>query len=388
MPVLIHKIKTWFIQADWVERNNILLMIVLCMSLYLTPVAVLVIILPYMKRIKLHDLRSLGSDLAFPYFFLAVNALVTSLYSWNALSIGATIGVIIPFYIYGVYAETQLSPKSCILMLKLLVFLSLPVGLYAIIQKLFIHLVEGRVTSTFVNANLYAFYLMIVLLIAFGFFLETSSKKEKWGYAGISLINMAALLLTSSRTVLVALAIAFLFLLLLSNRYQLALVLLGLCGVFLYSVTINPGLIPRYTVLDANISTREQLWNIAWDAIRTNPLIGRGLLSYKFYALQYNVTKVHAHNMLLNVWVEWGIAGVVLLGWSYFIVFKRGILGLKYSPYRKQIAIILSCIVGAFIYGIVDNPIINVQTGLLFTLLCSMILVFARKTPDKPIQEK
>ena len=146
LPVLIHKIKTWFIQADWVERNNILLMIVLCMSLYLTPVAVLVIILPYMKRIKLYDLRSLGSDLAFPYFFLAVNALVTSLYSWNALSIGATLAVVIPFYIYGVYAETQLSPKSCILMLKLLVFLSLPVGLYAIIQKLFIHLVEGRVT--------------------------------------------------------------------------------------------------------------------------------------------------------------------------------------------------------------------------------------------------
>jgi len=366
------------------EKINYLSVFLLCSSVYITPFVALFIAIYYARRVDYRTLSSSQSRLMYPYFFIGLNAIITSIYSFNPISVIATMGLVVPYLVYALYVENELTPSIGIHMLRLLVYLSLPMGLYSFYQKAFMPLVEGRVYSTFANANLYAFFLAMVLLITLGLFLESSSKNEKKAYVFITLVNLGALYLTGCRTVLVALVVSIVFLLLLMKRYQWAMIFLGICGLFVYSVTINPQLIPRYTVLDANIAQRELLWDIAWDAIRSEPFLGKGLLSYKYYAIQYNIIKTHAHNTLLNIWVEWGIIGLLLVIWVMIIIFRQGLWGLRHSPYRNYIAILLSCMVAAFIHGIADNPMMSIQTGMLFLMLTSMILVFARDYPHKP----
>jgi O-antigen ligase len=366
------------------KQKDMVFLLVSCSSIYAVPLAVLYFVWQYLRQLHLKDFHNPRGQLVYPYFFLGVNALISSIYSLNLVSIGVTVGIVIPFLIYAVYVENRLEPGLCVSMLRFMVYLSLPAALVSYFQKLFIPLREGRVISTFANANLYAYFLMAVLLVTLGLYMDKPPKRERRWYLLISAANLVALYLTKSRAVLLALAVSVLFLLLLRRRFQQALFLFILCGIFLITVIIYPQLlrfIPRYEILDANMDRRAEIWGIAWDAIRTNPLIGRGILSYKYYAIQYNLIKTHAHNTLLNTWVEWGLAGVGLLLWASIIIFRRGLWGLQHSPYRNHIAVILSCMFGSFVYGIVDNPIVNVQTGILYLLLTSMVMVFTRDYP-------
>jgi O-antigen ligase len=73
--------------------------------------------------------------------------------------------------------------------------------------------------------------------------------------------------------------------------------------------------------------TRVFIWNTAWNAFKSNPVIGVGLYNFKFVSRQYNtidpvlyklfVEKVSPHETFLEILCETGIIG--FMGFSFFL---------------------------------------------------------------------
>jgi O-antigen ligase len=131
-----------------------------------------------------------------------------------------------------------------------------------------------------------------------------------------------------------------------------------------------------------------EIWQTALIGISYSPIIGRGFLSFMDFSAMFGVGQLHAHNILLNTWFEWGILGVISIVWYVVVLFKRGLSALKDSPHRPIIAGILAAVIAAFIQSMTDNPVINIQTGLIFIMLASILVALTPNNACPAAQEK
>ena len=110
------------------------------------------------------------------------------------------------------------------------------------------------------------------------------------------------------------------------NRRLLAFSTLSLLALYLLPVLLAvPGAITWLQRLDFSgfgSDERLRLWRVAWLLFQDAPLLGQGFRQYGYHYFLANadlpaprVTGLndHAHNLVLNVMAEFGLAGLVLL---------------------------------------------------------------------------
>ena len=209
------------------------------------------------------------------------------------------------------------------------------------------------ITSLAGNPGDLAAYLVLPALIAQWFLARGARGKARWGAAVALVVCVYAMLLTQTLAALAALALgsALLWMLLLPRRLALAVFGGGAALALVLVLAVAP---LRSRVLAKVEQARQGDWNAVltgrldgWRAavwmVREHPWTGVGHGAYlpefvpaklalldrgtSFYIQQVQPVFANAHNEVLEVAAEWGIPGLVALGWGLWTLFaalRRG----------------------------------------------------------------
>lgn len=341
-------------------------------------VPILNVIAPFFfYKTFIHKPSILGKNPFFyPALILAVWLLIITIYWHNFMGFLAGAYAIIPTVLLFFYAAETLNKEKAYKYLTVLVTISLLPAILAVYQE---YIATGSVFvrsyATFGNANFYASYLLMVIPIALALAMQATSKNQRLFYIFATLINIYCLLLTNSRSSIVALFLGFLFFALAAKNYRFLAFTAIAASLLALSVFVNPNLIPRYGIIYGELQERFAIWSLGWYAVSQHPFFGTGLTSfYTQYIMNYpGKYAPHAHNLYLNIWIEGGIIALILLFWNLKVLYS---VSLKKITRNKNLLVvgILSGLTATLIQSFMDNPLENFQTGTLFMYLVAVLL--------------
>lgn len=141
-----------------------------------------------------------------------------------------------------------------------------------------------------------------------------------------------AVFLTFTRGAWLGVSIALVAILLIQRRWKIMLGLVSVAGVGLISVAlIRPTLLARVFRLGEGTGTaRREIWASAINAIRDSPFFGLGLDQFSHVdAARYGIPQLrfltlsHPHNLILDVWTQLGLLGMIVMLTWLIVTFTR-----------------------------------------------------------------
>lgn len=220
-----------------------------------------------------------------------------------------------------------------------------------------------RAYSTFDNPNIYAFVLMIVLLVIFNQIeLQIAFKryKEAAFYGGAFLVNSYALVLTQTRSIWIALGLGMIVILIAQERWTQLKVLIFLGSLAALVMLMNPELFPRFSQMEDHAPIRFNIWQNALSQIKKNPYFGQGFFTYPLH-----FDNSDAHNIFIDVLLNFGILGTLILG--VFIV--EVVMRYLKDAHPLDLPLAVGLVFATVIYGIFDIPLYAIQPSLILTML-------------------
>lgn len=182
--------------------------------------------------------------------------------------------------------------------------------------------------------------------------------------AGASLIS---LVLSGSRMPMIALVVLAIYYVWRSSHKALTV---AFCGVILFTMWAKMPLAYRQRYLtvesyaeggklDASNQLRLHIWEVGLQMIRDHPILGVGIGQFNtaygtIYATRAHQAWMDPHNLLLEVWCEMGIVGLIVFGYFVIQIFKQ--VGSvprvdDYSPLGLTYRMSVAC--GAMLLGLV-----------------------------------
>lgn len=242
-----------------------------------------------------------------------------------------------------------------------------------------------RASSTFMNANFYAAGTEFIIL--FCVYQLTQAETRRRGIIIAALVwNLGGLYLCDCRTALFALIIAVPILLLLRRRLKALAAVLGTAVLLFLVVWLVPGLFPRLYDTAGDLSLRLMIWKTALIGILRHPLWGQGSGTYlRIYAGYGGPVAMHAHNLLLDPLLNFGIVGTALLV-GYLRLNIRSIRRmLLLRQDRPRFQLVVAILVAVIVHGITDTTIFSVQTGLLLAMVLAAAGIMEKKHPARAV---
>lgn len=309
-----------------------------------------------------------------------IYVLIVSLINQNYTGVLITL----VFFLFAIYFSSYLqwiTVERYLKTLNIFVLGSIPVAIYALIVYLVYVFREGytilyvfqyanvqtRAESTFFNPNYYGLFCIFAINIAMYLLLKSDYAKrfKNYYYASIAL-NLICILLTASRMVLPTVAVAIVWFVFWTKR-SYVWYMLGVTAIGGIALIINPDLIPRFSSIAYAFEDRFALWDVGWQIFLSNPLFGRGAMSYmNLYYLYTDKADMHAHQLGVNTLADYGILGVIILMLMLKDYTKSIIRLSKELTYRKEFALISTMIVTVIVHGMMDVSILWTQTGYIF----------------------
>lgn len=209
------------------------------------------------------------------------------------------------------------------------------IGVYELFSKHFIWLSEiyqpiNRINATFVDANIYARFLLIGCLATAILMLNATREGKLMGTLAL-VFQIVALIGTGSRTGLVDLIIVALGLAVLVRRREVILPVLGTLALAGISISLSYGLRMRVLELTnfwAASTERKYLVTSGFQMFKQHPLAGIGLGGFPHtmqttYASLVQNGVINSHTALLTTAAELGIIGVVILAAFFVVLYGR-----------------------------------------------------------------
>lgn len=220
-----------------------------------------------------------------------------------------------------------------------------------------------RAYSTFDNPNFYAFILLIVVIVCINqiqHHLKQKNYSQMLFFVGALFINSYAMILTGTRSVLVASVVAVIVLILVQQEWQMLkfIVMIG-CLALAYLI-LHPTIIPRLLDISSHMGIRTEIWGNALDKIATNPYFGDGFMTYA-----HNFDTTHAHNIYIESMLSLGIIGSLLI-LGFFIY--QGFYYLNHSEF-EYFPFVIAVFIGLMSFGVLDFPFYYLQTTYLFFIV-------------------
>lgn len=255
---------------------------------------------------------------------------------------------------------------------------------------------EGRMSSTFMYANVLAFYLVVVLMLTLGLWIDAFQqwRKEKSKQSlqvvaflsGAIFLNFVSLISSQSRN---AWALAIFGSLLFAFFIGWRLLVLGIsaCVGAISWASFAPAwggetlrqVVPYF--LWARLSgemypdpplplLRITQWQFCWEMICDRPFLGWGLRNFSFlYTEATDVWLGHPHNLFLMLAAETGIIATILFCGIIAWILARGILLLKRSTFSDRDRLILFTFLAAFMtcigFNVLDVSIFDLRINTL-----------------------
>lgn len=277
------------------------------------------------------------------------------------------------------FACTVITKKSYGNLIDLIIILSVPVGIYAIVEKI-ISLVSNnhlyRVQSTFYNPNYYAFIIEIVI-ISIIYRCVMDFKKY---YVAVLVLNLICLCLTGCRSAIFAISIAAVCSVILYCKNDKKVILLSCIGigmVIVFFIFVN-ALTKRFSIemLTENLSLRVSIWKVALSYIKKRPIIGYGSMAMQKITqsgvyLEENPVP-HAHNLVLGILLDYGILGFAFLCILIFIAARIMYRAYNRGEFEKKTVIYyISLFLMLILHGTFDFMIFGTQTFVLPVIISS-----------------
>lgn len=208
-----------------------------------------------------------------------------------------------------------------------------------------------------------------------------------WGVVGFSLLG---LILSFSRGALIGVFAALIFVSFFSRWKRwlwLAIVLLIIIG-FIVPFTRHE-IISVFNVSDTSADVRVVMWKGAIRIIKANPIAGTGLASFPIVYEKYKEAShveffPNPDHLILSLWIEMGLAGLVVFFWLVIMFFKAGIRllkrlqttgGLQTTDYRLPLVVgLMAAIIAILVHGFFDTPYLKNDLAVEFWLLVGLMI--------------
>ena len=298
---------------------------------------------------------------------------VVSVFKHNLYGIGVSI-IIFEFAMFFMYYRSVINRKlfSRIINLYMIVSIfcfiltilsvlyskfSMDLKMYEFIEYMALH----RPVSSFFNTNYYATICEFIIIIAMYYFLSNKNKNNRLYFLCVSTLAFIVLFLTENRTALPTILIATLVLSLTKNNKKV-FVFLGIFTVVIVILMIfSNRIFPRYEFIGNSLGTRKEIWDNAIKLFKQTFLFGSGPMAYQ------NATWVthpanHAHNIALDVLINFGIVGILVIS-PLFV----GIVKQVYSIRKRNLfRLIIALTVVVVLHGMLDVTILWHQTAYIY----------------------
>lgn len=290
----------------------------------------------------------------------------------KGLLYGAVLWLIIMFMYY---VSSVMTRRFLGNILDLLLMISVVASVFGVMDRFFIGTTHDgvlRTTSIFANANHYGYAIEIFSVVAVGRFM----KKKKPIYLVLALINVASLILCDCRTAWAAIGAAIVVMLLFNSRSWKAIAITGVAGVVCCAAAyfVLPMISPRFEIARILVSynNRADMWENAIGWIKENPVFGYGTASYEMLSVKNGVRELkHAHNLPLNMVLDYGIIGSAVFVVLFSKVLKPIFVRSFRNKYNYVSSIVLGTLTATIIHGMVDVPILGVSTAYLLIMVIS-----------------
>lgn len=244
----------------------------------------------------------------------------------------------------------------------------------------------GRVFGMYDNPNAYAEVLVMLIPVSLG--LMFGAKKSFFKFLSFfsMTVGIIALGMTYSRASFIGIAVAFFcFVFLYKRRIIPFFALLAIFLIPFLPSSIYNRILTIFDFTDSSTSSRFPLYKGAIDAIMLRPFRGIGLggevvqTFIKDYKLYDQVSPfVHAHNMILQVWLETGIIGISTFFATIICSFKRVFYAVSQRKCNADIKFITigatSSVAGVFVNGLADYPWHYPRVMLIFWFIFAIML--------------
>lgn len=381
MKHAITQVKNDLIRFDSFERS-ILIAIAGLFLPFQFAAAVLSAILLYaaIKGNLIRDIKNQKGAIWFYSFCVLELGVSLGHHNWvGLLNVGGfiLIGFFVAFY------RKHLTPKLFQYVISELIFLSWFAGIYGLFEFQKVSVRKGyaffdfvvqnspkdRINSTFMNANFYATIIEFEIVFCLYKFIRTKKMGFRLYYVITAFFNFFMILLTGCRTALLPFLFIFPVFFWFDRKRNWFIVSMIAEMAVLVLVLMFPELIPRFDQL-STLNARFEIWYTALLAFTMHPWFGQGPQTYGFvYKMLKGHKAPHAHNIVLDTLLSYGIFGTLLLIGYAFSLWKE-----IYRSYKKNkdpaiFAMILCFFVIFFIHGLLDVTMNFLATGCIFMLI-------------------
>jgi len=224
------------------------------------------------------------------------------------------------------------------------------------------YLNRKRAFSPFVTPNTLAGYLILVMPLVL-----TVEGKKKWV---IFLLLSTALFLTKSVGAIMSLFLGMLFYLCLKKSLSVKgislLLFAAMACIFVF--ILRQAATSKYLAPIFSISRRIDYWQDTLEIIKRHPFAGVGIGNFNLPLTNY------AHNSYLQIWAEMGIFGLISFLWIVGSIFKSGFQNINISPYKKQIAGLLTANAIFIIHNFSDFTFFLPEVAFIWWMILGIIL--------------
>lgn len=247
------------------------------------------------------------------------------------------------------------------------------------------HTFAGRSCGTLSNPLFFATLEIALFPFAAYMFLYGKTKNSRILGLVCLILSLAGIATSYSRAPYVYAVIVFLLLFLYGKKHfkKLGAVLIS-SGLFV-AIFGREFVVRLSTVTNANetsVSTRTKVWKSAFDMLKHKPIFGYGTGFGNTRDMLHNVYKVkqpHAHNIFLEVWIETGILGLIIMI-SLFVVSGLILLSMyKKGGNAKTAAVTLFASLAGFgLCGMTDCIFYGLKPLQYMTMVLALITVSSR----------
>lgn len=252
--------------------------------------------------------------------------------------------------------------------------------------------INGRITAAFGNPNILATYLILLFPFVTAGLIKKGSFGRRLGAFLLFLLFMGAIVFTWSRGAWLGVILSLALFLFAYNPATLYLWLPAAAGSFFalqhFGSAITLRLSSAFSFAgDSSISYRLSTWRGALGMIGDHWLSGIGVgeaafhACYPYYALSGIESAPHAHNLLLQYWCEFGIAGPLLL-LLFILTFFQCVISHRHTEPNPTLRLdslaAAGGVLAVLVFGLTDHVFYNARIFFLFFAVAGMAAAISR----------
>ena len=199
-------------------------------------------------------------------------------------------------------------------------------------------------------------------------------------YYTVAVLCFIGVYFSGSLFALVEIFIGVAMIFFLTREQQLLGIFLLIASTAIIVIYCMPELLPRLSETSVTTGNRVKIWAVTIAEIKKNFVFGGGFLNYyniyNNYPGSYPTT--HAHNILLDGLLNFGIVGIILIA-VYFVFLLKRVNECRTSQEKSKISVLVMAITVAMaVHSMIDLTFLWIQTGLFVSVIFGAVGVEER----------